>query len=374
MDKTRLFFIINTFSAGGGAEALLTSIINELYDTGRYDIGMMEIIHHDKKREEIRSGVRMYPYFTSADAPDRKTRMYLVYHEWDKVINDYIPNDYDIYISFNYLKPTFLLPKGKRCIAWIHGDVYNLINKYPGLRDMSEECELQRLAFDKADRIVAISDNTRQSIIDIFPEYSKRIVTIYNGINIKTIRKRSHEDTDIELQHPAIICVGRLEDGKDPIRALKIFYDLKQVKTDAHLYYLGDGSLIGRILEEAENRNLRDCVHLLGYLQNPFPVLKQADVTIMTSKSEGFPMSLLESVALNVPFVSTAVGGSKELAAHSECGKVFEKDEDAVTAICGYLNMFQEEIKTNTDKAIECFSMENYITHIESLIQEVMES
>ena len=113
----RIFFIINCFSKGGGAEALLTLIVNNL-NPQKYEIGVMEIIHDTIKKEPIHENVRMYPYYTLADAADRKARMYYVYHEWDKVIQEYIPQDYDIYVSFNYLKPSFLLPKGK---SVLHG-------------------------------------------------------------------------------------------------------------------------------------------------------------------------------------------------------------------------------------------------------------
>ena len=118
----KVFFIINCFSAGGGAESLLTQIVNHL-DANKYEIGIMEIIHDSIKEEPVNSNIKIYPHYVKADAPDRKSRMYYVYHEWDRVIQEYIPQDYDLYVSFNYLKPTFLLPKGKKNIAWIHGDV-----------------------------------------------------------------------------------------------------------------------------------------------------------------------------------------------------------------------------------------------------------
>ncbi len=373
MNKIRLFFIINTHSAGGGAEAQLTTIVNALYDTGRYEIGLMEIIHHDKKKEEIRGGIKVYPYFTEADAVDRKARMYSVYHEWDKVIDEYIPNDYDIYISFNYLKPTFLLPKGKKCISWIHGDIYNLINKYPNqTKDMSEERELQRKAFKKADCIIAISDNTRQSIEDIYPEYKEKIRTIYNGIDVDTIRKRSLENEDIRLEKPSVLYIGRLEKGKDPIRTLDIFTNLHSIRPYAHLYYLGYGELENEVKREVENRGLNEFVHLLGYYDNPFPIIRQADVVLMTSRSEGFPVSLLESVALDVPFVSTEVGGSKELERVCSCGLTYNNNNDAVKGIIDFFDMDKDEIRKRNRNTIEKFSLNNYVSKIESIFSEVL--
>ncbi len=374
MHRIRLFFIITSFSAGGGSEALLTSIVNALDDTGKYEIGIMEIIHNYKKDEPIHASIKIYPYYVEADALNRKERMYYIYHEWDSVISEYIPDDYDIYISFSYLRASFLLPRGKKCISWIHGDLYNLINLYPGARDMSEECELQREAFAKAQKIVAISDKTRKSIEDIFPEYRSKIHTIYNGVDTYSIIEKSKEATDVVLKKPAILYIGRLEQGKDPLRTLTIFSQLCQHRKDAHLYYLGYGDLAESVVEESKKIGIVEFVHMLGYHDNPFPIIRQADVVIMTSRSEGFPMSLLESVALGVPFVSTDVGGSKELSKCNSCGKVYVNNQEAVEAILDYLSANKDELKINAKNAMRQFGMKRYISEIENLIQEVLKN
>ena len=371
--KIRLFFIINCFSMGGGSEALLAMIMNALYDTGRYDIGVMEIIHADVKEEPIRAGIKVYPYYTKADAPDRKSRMYYVYHEWDKVIDEYIPDDYDVYISFNYLKPTFLLPPDKKSISWIHGDVYDLINKYPNQTyDMSEERELQRKSFGNINRILAISDNTKQSIEDIFPEYRDKTILFPNGIDVKKVRKMAEETTDVVLEETAVIFVGRLDYNKNPLHALEVFRKLRAVREDAHLYYLGYGVLADDVRASIEEMGLSECVHLLGYYDNPFPVIRQANVTLMTSYSEGFPLVLLESVALGVPFVSTVVGGSRILGKDSNVGAVFTDDEEAVDEIIKFLDMDKQIIREACDNTIKEFDLPNYLGRIEHLIQEII--
>ena len=71
----KVFFIINSFSWGGGAEALLTQIVNHL-NPEKYEIGLMEIIHADIKKEPVNSNVKIYPYYVRADDPERKAKMY----------------------------------------------------------------------------------------------------------------------------------------------------------------------------------------------------------------------------------------------------------------------------------------------------------
>lgn len=365
MSKTRVLFIINSYSAGGGAESLLTQIVNNL-DRDRYEIGIFEIIHFEGiKKEPTRNDVKIYPYFTLADAPDRKQRMYYVYHEWNKVINEYIPQDYDLYVSFNYLKPTFLLPEHKKCIAWIHGDIYNLLNN-----DKQEERELQRLSFGKADKIVAISNHTYQSIIDLYPEYKGKTTIIYNGINIRNIREKARQHTDIHLISPSIISVGRLDANKDPIRLLKIFNEVLKKNPLVHLYYMGYGSLKDDIVKMAKNLGISEHVDLLGYIDNPFPILKQADVMAMFSKSEGFPMALLESVSLGVPFVASDIGGAWELSDSGRVGIVVTSNDEAVLALSKLINVGKHEKKNF--KYINRFDIRDYIQQIEMMFDSVV--
>lgn len=370
--KTRLFFIIYTYTCGGGSEAVLTMIVNSLYRTGKYDIGVMEIVHYGIKEEPTDERIKIYPYYVREDDPDRKLKIRDVYRAWDKVIKEHIPLDYDVYISFNYLLPSFLLPPGKKNIAWIHGDVYDLVNRYPNQKVMTDEIDLQREAFKKADRIVAISDITEQSLRDLFPEYENKLRVVYNGIDYESVRNLAKEKTDIELKKPAIVFVGRLDDNKQPLRMLGIFEKLAKKREDVCLYYLGTGTLAERLREEIVRNNLQDRVFLTGYVNNPYPVMKQADVLGMASVSEGFPTVLLESVSLGVPFVSTVVGGSRVLSDNGSCGIAYETDDEAVNAFEHFLDANAGDVKEKCFERIQEFSLEKYIGRVEALIEEVM--
>lgn len=361
----KIFFIINGLSGG---VATLFMLIAEHLDSKKYEIGLMEIIHNSDVEWQLGNNIRVYPYYTLATAPDRKERMYYVFHEWDKVIEEYIPQDYDLYVSFNYLRPSFLLPAGKRCIAWIHTDVYDLASK-----EMQEERQLQREAFYKADRIVTISDITTQSVIDLFPEHKEKIQILYNGIDIEEIHRRSLERTDVKLEHPCILAIGRLDDNKNPLRLLWIFAKLHKKEPKAHLYYLGCGKLEQEVRNRSVELGVENQVHLLGYYKNPFPIITQCDVIGMFSRHEGFPMALLEGAALGKPFVSSVIGGARLLADNGKCGQVVETDEEAVKALLQYLQGDREDQGQKCRKSVERFAVDHYIKQVEKLFDEVME-
>lgn len=362
----KIFFIISSFSKGGGAESLLTTIVNNL-NPNKYEIGIMEIEHDEIKTEPVNKNIKIYPYYVKSSDPERKSKMYSIYHEWDKIIAEYVPLDYDLYISFNFLKPSFLLPLGKKNIAWIHSDVYNL-----GQTDKAEEYELQNEAFCKANTIVSISDITTQSLEELFPEHKHKIRVIYNGLDIEKIREKSKEKTEIKLKHPSILSIGRLDKRKNPIRLFHIFEQIHKKNLKIHLYYLGYGDLAESVLDIANKRGLSDYVHLLGYFNNPFPIIAQCDVIGMFSLSEGFPMALLEGVALDKPFVTSIIGGSRILANEQRCGKTVKTDEEAVKGILEFLQTERKSIERECRKSIQRFELKAYIDQIEKLFDDVL--
>lgn len=280
----------------------------------------------------------------------------------------YIPQGYDLYVSFNYQTPSFLLPEGGRNIAWVHTSVYDLAEE-----GMKYYRQLQCRAFEKAVRIVSISDITTKSIQTLFPEHAAKIVEIYNAVDVSEIRKKAESDTEIVLEHPAVIYVGRLDENKDPLRMVDLFQGLASRNNPVHLYFLGSGELEMRVREKVREYELENQIHFLGYLENPFPVIKQADVSCVTSRSEGFPMRLLESVALHVPFVSTEVGGAAILANGEQCGRVFRTDKEAVRDLSELLNMPKSFIREACEKSIGRFDLKVYIAQIEQLFDSILE-
>ena len=122
-----------------------------------------------------------------------------------------------------------------------------------------------------------------------------------------------------------------------------------------------------------KQKGLGENVHLLGYHNNPFPIIAQCDVSCMFSLAEGFPMALLESVALDKPFVSSVIGGARILANKQRCGRVVETDEEAADAILKLLHVEKNKIVQECRESIKRFELKEYMRQIENLFDEVLE-
>lgn len=357
----KILFLIFSYSMGGGAEALLTSIANNL-DPDKYDVSIREIYHFDIKTEPVNPNVHVLPPMEPIETPEHRSKKYQIYNTPELLIDKYVKGDFDVYISFNYQKPTFLLPKGTKNISWIHGDVYDL-----AVPEELREKNRQEIAFQNVQKIVSICDITTQSLIDLFPKHADKIVQIPNGIDIDRVERLSKEHTEIKLKENAIIYIGRFEEGKDPVRLVRILKRVHQEQNNVHLYYMGKGDLEREIIDTARNMGLQNYVHILGYHQNPFPIIEQANVNVFMSKSEGFGLGIAEGLCLGIPFVGMDVGALKEMSDDGVCGTIIESDQQAAAAIIGYLNNSSFDLSERCKKSVHRFGLKKYIKNIENL-------
>ena len=326
----RLLFVIYSYTLGGGAEKILSNIVSNL-DKDKYDVTILPYADYNVKNEITSENVTVLPGIVNMDTAGRfeKIIKYFFVHFMPEVLrHKYIRENYDVEISFNYQIPSFLVKeKGNtKVVEWNHGDIYDL-------RENGIKLLLQKRSYKRATKIVAISENTKKSIIDIFPQFESKIELIYNGVNISQIDQMASESTEITLQNPSILFVGRLEEAKNPMALLEVVKKIKEKGKKIYLYYIGQGVQAAEIESKIAEFDLQNEVQLLGYQNNPYPIMKQCSAVCMLSKSEGFPTVLTEAMALGKPFVSSPVGGVKELSDNGNCGKIASDIDECVSAI-----------------------------------------
>ena len=140
---------------------------------------------------------------------------------------------------------------------------------------------------------------------------------IYNPINYKEILKNSQIiDSEIKKYKKIkyILFVGRLEKVKNIELLLYIFKNINQKISDINLVIIGDGSNKYNLLKIVNKLKLKNKVYFLGFKQNPYPYIKNAQIVISSSRYEGYSNIILESIILNKKlFVSNVKGGNREI-------------------------------------------------------------
>ncbi|MBM7853716.1 glycosyltransferase involved in cell wall biosynthesis [Desulfohalotomaculum tongense] len=170
---------------------------------------------------------------------------------------------------------------------------------------------LERILAAITDKLIFVSVN--DYIVGknkkIFHDNIKGVV-IHNGVDTKKFKCCSQERASEVVE---IITVGRLSVQKDPLSWLDIVEEtLSAVNTPVRFTWVGDGPLRKEIEKEIEKRGLIKHIRLLGCRKDIPDLLSKADIFLLTSKWEGFPLVLLEAMAGGLPVVSYNVGGISE--------------------------------------------------------------
>lgn len=175
----------------------------------------------------------------------------------------------------------------------------------------------------RADCVVAVSqamrENLRLKFLNINP------VVIYNGI--KNSEEYSVIETDsyllkgLDNKKLKLISIGRLSKEKGFNILLKAVQHIKtKWNDDVQLFIIGEGPEKDNLMKLAQECGISENVVFPGYMDNACKILKYFDIFVMSSLTEGMPITLLEAMRAGMPIVATAVGGIPEALEGGKCG------------------------------------------------------
>jgi glycosyltransferase involved in cell wall biosynthesis len=159
---------------------------------------------------------------------------------------------------------------------------------------------------NKQSRNVAKYIGVSKAIVKmVLKEYSiKNCISIYNPIDLIQVRSLSEENID-DKYGKYIIAMGRLDEAvKNYSLLLESYQNSKLPENNIGLRILGKGPDERLIREKIDQMGLQDLVQVIPFTSNPFPWLKNAQFTVLTSRFEGFPRVLIESLAVATPVLS----------------------------------------------------------------------
>ncbi len=161
---------------------------------------------------------------------------------------------------------------------------------------------------------------------DLKKYFSVNSICIYNPLNQKEIKKKSRIKVKkiFKKKSLKILNIGRFTDQKDQITLLKALNILKKkIKFEAVI--MGRGILKDELKNFILKNNLSKNVKLKEFTKNPFPIINQADVFILSSSYEGLPNVLLESLVLKKFIISSDCRtGPKEILLNGKGGLLFK--------------------------------------------------
>lgn len=264
----------------------------------------------------------------------------------------------------------------KKKIVWIH-------NSIPKLKKKKSKIERFGKRLEKYDKVVAICDEMKEELQEIYPKIKEKIIRIYNPFNFERIEKLKNDNTDLTdndkklLEKKYIVAIARLDSvQKDFSTLIKAFKIVKEKGIEESLYIIGDGPSRKEIEQEIKKIGLEKEILLLGNRKNPYIWLKNSLFFVHSSKYEGLPTVLIETLICDKMIISSnCPTGPKEILNNESCGKLFEVGNynQLADLLEKYLidkerkNEFLQEIL----KRKEDFNKEKIIKEYENLIDSI---
>ena len=258
-------------------------------------------------------------------------------------------NDYDAVIAFqegDCVKFATYVPSPCR-LAWIHNDYGNLQGEQRGTPAI----------FSKLDSILFVAEGTRRTFVEAYPQFADKMRVIPNILPQDRIRESASDDdaerifTDPNRIH--IVSVGRVARQKAFERIPEVLDGLGTLSQRIEWSVIGDGPDLPRLREELETKGLLACVRFIGARNNPFPLVRQADLYVLTSLYESQPMVVMEALTLGVPVLSTDFASVRELLGNKPFGVICENSVAGLTDSLRRLLESPKEIQSMQQSAKE---------------------
>jgi glycosyltransferase involved in cell wall biosynthesis len=190
------------------------------------------------------------------------------------------------------------------------------------------ERSLHALLARRTDAVVTVSDTLRESLVrwEDFPP--SRVHVVKNGVRLPAPgRNRDAVRGELGLgTRPVAGIVARLAPVKNHALLLHAWKRVVAVVPNAVLLIVGNGSTEPACRALAVELALGDSVHFLGFRLDIADLLQAMDVFVLSSRSEGLSLTLLEAEAAGLPIVATRVGGNPEVVQDGESGFLVPPD------------------------------------------------
>jgi glycosyltransferase involved in cell wall biosynthesis len=177
-------------------------------------------------------------------------------------------------------------------------------------------------------KVVAVSQGLRQSLTGLMPWGQPRIRYCPNAVITEQLLRAAQAPLPGGVPHHYWLGIGRLVQPKGFHLLLEAYALAAQQRVLPYLVIAGDGPMRASLEEQANRLGIERQVHFTGHLRNPYPLIRQARMLVLSSLHEGLPTVLVEALALGTPVVSTDCGsGPRELLDNGRLGRLVNVDD-----------------------------------------------
>jgi L-malate glycosyltransferase len=240
-----------------------------------------------------------------------------------------------------------------------------------------------RILLKRHDRVVAVGQWVRRALVQHEGFAPERVDVIRNGVDSRlfTCGRSSRDEIRGQLgvtpDETLVVQVARLNRLKDHPTAIKAMELVRLQDSAVRLAIVGDGEERTALEQMINSRSLGSAVSLLGLRTDISRLLSAADIFLLTSISEGIPLTLLEAMLSRLPSICTSVGGIPEVIIDGETGFLAgASDAYSVAARIAQLARSRETRRAFGEagyrRAVTLFSAEQMLAEYRALYRELL--
>ncbi|MCF8381282.1 MAG: glycosyltransferase family 4 protein [Bacteroidales bacterium] len=260
-------------------------------------------------------------------------------------------------------------------IYTVHGWSFHIDQNFHvrKLRELSEN-----FLTSVADKTICVSKSNQEDGIKLFG--MKRSEVIYNAVNLdKFNSNKQFKDIRNELGIPAnktlIGYIVRITGQKDPFTMIKAMKILSEKTDDAILLMVGEGDLKDATINLAKELNIEHKIIFQPFRSDIPDILNAIDIYCLPSLWEGFPIGILEAMAMGKVVIASPVDGTNELITDEETGVLSDVGDAELLAQNLYLmhsdSKFKNQIAAEAKYFVEKnFGIQRLIDRVENLYIE----
>lgn len=324
---TKILFLIRDLGQGG-AEKVLVNLVNNM-DPTKFDISVIALFGGGVNEQFLAPHIHFRSVWQHSVPGNSHLMKFLSPRRLHKLC---VKEHYDIEVSYLEGPSARIISgcphKDTKLVSWIHTEFLSQKTFSAPFRSRKEALDCYR----RFHHTVCVSRN----VLTRFRELSgirESCTVLYNTTESDKILHLSRQDPPLVAPCDGMrfIAIGTLKEVKGFDRLLRVMKRLKDDSYSFHLYLLGTGPLEATLKGMVQELHLSEHVTMPGYEVNPYRYIRQCDLFLCSSHTEGFSTAATESLILGTPVCTVEVSGMKEmLGENNEYGIVTENSEDAL--------------------------------------------
>ncbi|MDD4628792.1 MAG: glycosyltransferase family 4 protein [Candidatus Peribacteraceae bacterium] len=236
----------------------------------------------------------------------------------------------------------------------------------------------ERWGFEQADHIIAVSNYTKNILVQHYGISPDKISVVHNGSDeAHAIHVMGDTVPAVTKKNPMVLFLGRLALQKGPKQFLKMAAMVHAHRPDVQFVMAGDGHMFSDLVDESCKLGLQDCMIFAGKVSAPEArkLYAQADCFVMPSLSEPFGLVALEAIAQNTPVILSKQSGASEVIGHA-----FKVDfwDTEMMADC-VLTVLREQplamqLMSEAPRVLQKLTWINQADHVHSIYKNIIRS